>query len=108
MKTGAAAASDGRRRGRRARLPRASELDPTTADAAYKAARWLLKAGHPLAEARQFAQRAVTLRADHLPSQLVLAEICLRMGMGSVARRHLEAALKLDPRNAEAKELLKR
>ena len=86
---------------------RASELDPTRADAAYEAARWLLKAGHPLAEARGFAQRAVSLRTDHVPSQLVLAEICLRMGMGSVARRHLEAALKLDPRNAEAKALLR-
>ena len=85
----------------------ASELDPTRADAAYEAARWLLKAGHPLAEARGFAQRAVSLRTDHVPSQLVLAEICLRMGMGSVARRHLEAALKLDPRNAEAKALLR-
>ena len=56
---------------------RASELDPTRADAAYEAARWLLKAGHPLAEARGFAQRAVSLRTDHVPSQLVLAEICL-------------------------------
>jgi cytochrome c-type biogenesis protein CcmH/NrfG len=36
-----------------------------------------------------------------------LAEICLKMGMGSVARRHLEAALKLDPRNPEAKALLR-
>jgi tetratricopeptide (TPR) repeat protein len=86
---------------------RASELDPRRPDAAYEAARWLLRAGHPLAEARGFAQRAVTLRADHLASQLLLAEICLRMGMGSVARRHLEAALKLDPRNAEAKALLR-
>jgi cytochrome c-type biogenesis protein CcmH/NrfG len=44
---------------------------------------------------------------DHLQSQLLLAEICLRMGMGSVARRHLEAALKLDPKNAKAKTLLR-
>ncbi|HZX41537.1 MAG TPA: molecular chaperone DnaJ, partial [Myxococcaceae bacterium] len=63
--------------------------------------------GAPLAEARGFAQRAVTLRAEDLKSQLVLAEICLRMGMGSVARRHLEAVLKLDPRNAEAKAMLR-
>jgi DnaJ domain/Tetratricopeptide repeat len=87
---------------------RASELDPHRADAAYEAARWVLKAGsRPLAEARVLAQRAVSLRPDHLPSLLVLAEICIRMGMGSVARRHLEAALKLDPRNAEAKALLR-
>jgi hypothetical protein len=37
----------------------------------------------------------------------VLAEICLRMGMGSVARRHVEAALKLDPKNREARALLR-
>ena len=107
MKTGSAAAHDGDATAAARAYVRASELDPRRADAAYEAARWLLKAGHPLAEARGFAQRAVTLRADHLPSQLVLGEICLRMGMGSVARRHLEAALKLDPRNAEAKALLR-
>jgi curved DNA-binding protein CbpA len=86
---------------------RASELDPQRADAAYEAARWLLRASHPLAEARKFAQQAVTLRAGDVKSQLLLAEICLRMGMGSVARRHLEAALKLDPKNAKAKTLLR-
>jgi tetratricopeptide (TPR) repeat protein len=107
MKTGRDAAQDGDAATAAHAYVRASELDPHRPDAAYEAARWLLKAGHPLAEARGFAQRAVTLRADHLPSQLVLAEICLRMGMGSVARRHLEAALKLDPRNAEAKALLR-
>ncbi|MGZ6099296.1 MAG: tetratricopeptide repeat protein [Myxococcaceae bacterium] len=107
MKTGAAAASEHDAETAAHAYTRASELDPTRADAAYEAARWLMRAGHPLAEARQLAQRAVTLRADHLPSQLVLAEICLKMGMGSVARRHLEAVLKLDPRNAEAKSLLR-
>ena len=108
MKTGNAAAQEGDAAGAAHAYVRASELDPQRPDAAYEAARWLLKASNrPLAEIRGFAQRAVTLRADHLPSQLVLAEICLRMGMGSVARRHLEAALKLDPRNAEAKALLR-
>jgi len=107
MKSGAAAASEHDAEAAAHAYTRASELDPTRADAAYEAARWLMRAGHPLAEARQLAQRAVTLRADHLASQLVLAEICLKMGMGSVARRHLEAVLKLDPRNAEAKSLLR-
>jgi tetratricopeptide (TPR) repeat protein len=107
MKSGAAAAHDKDAAGAAHAYTRASELDPHRPDAAYEAARWLLKAGRPLAEARGFAQRAVTLRGDHLPSHLVLAEICLRMGMGSVARRHLEAALKLDPKNAEAKALLR-
>jgi len=107
MKAGATAASGGDARTAARAYARASELDPSRADAAYEAAVWLMRAGHTLAEARQFAQRAVTLRADHLPSQLVLAEICLKMGMVSVARRHLEAALKLDPRSAEAKSLLR-
>jgi len=108
MKTGNAAAQAGDAAGAAHAYVRASELDPHRPDAAYEAARWLLKASNrPLAEVRGFAQRAVTLRADHLPSQLVLAEICLRMGMGSVARRHVEAALKLDPKNPEAKALLR-
>ncbi|HET9157715.1 MAG TPA: J domain-containing protein, partial [Myxococcaceae bacterium] len=85
MKTGSAAAQDGDAAAAAHAYVRASELDPQRPDAAYEAARWVLKAGRPLAEARGFAQRAVALRGDHLPSQLVLGEICLRMGMGSVA-----------------------
>ena len=105
MKKGSDAAQGGDAAAAAQAYARASELDPHRPDAAYEAARWLLKAGRPLAEARGLAQRAVTLRADHLQSQLLLAEICIRMGMGSVARRHLEAALKLDPGNAKAKAL---
>jgi len=86
---------------------RASTQDPSRADAAYEAARWSYRAGLPLGEARSFAQRAVSLRATDVPSLVLLAEICLKMGMGSVARRHLEAALKVDPRHAEARALLR-
>ncbi|HZJ55504.1 MAG TPA: tetratricopeptide repeat protein [Myxococcaceae bacterium] len=108
MQSGNAAARDGDAAAAAHAYSRASELDPHRPDAAYEAARWVFKVGdRPLAEARVLAQRAVSLRPDHLQSQLVLAEICIRMGMGSVARRHLEAALKLDPRNAEAKALLR-
>jgi len=107
MKAGAAAATGNDAEAAAQAYARAADLDPTRADAAYEAAVWLVRANHTPAEARQFAQRAVSLRTDHLPSQLLLAEICLKMGMGSVARRHLEAALKLDPRNAEAKSLLR-
>ena len=107
MRSGSTAAQMGDAAAAADAYTRAAGLDPTRADAAYEAARWLMRTGRPLAEARNHAQRAVSLRADHLPSHLVLAEICLRMGMGSVARRHLEAVLKLDPRNAEAKALLR-
>lgn len=86
---------------------RAAALDPTRADAPYEAAKWSMHAGGKLAEARIHAQRAVELRADDLPSQLLLAEICIKMGMGSVARRHLELVLERDPRNAEARALLR-
>jgi hypothetical protein len=86
---------------------RAAELDPTRAEAAYEAARWTLRGHGKVAEARGFAQRAVELRPEHLPSQLLLAEICIKMGMGSVARRHLEQVLERDPRNAEARALLR-
>jgi len=86
---------------------RAAALEPTRAEAHYEAARWTVRSHGKLAEARTFAQRAVDLRPDHLPSQLLLAEICLKMGMGSVARRHLEQVLERDPRNAEARALLR-
>jgi DnaJ domain/Tetratricopeptide repeat len=86
---------------------RAAALDPTRADASYEAARWIVHSGGKLAEARTLAQRAVELRQDHLPSHLLLAEICIKMGMGSVARRYLEAVLERDPRNAEARALLR-
>lgn len=107
MRSGSAAAASGDGAGAAHAYVRASNLDPSRADAAYEAARWVLKTGGTLAEARGFAQRAVSAKADKLEYQLILGEICLRMGMGSVARRHLEAALKLDPRNAEAKALLR-
>jgi tetratricopeptide repeat protein len=107
MRSGAAAAQGGDVAGAAQSYGRAATLDPARADASYEAARWAMKAGRPLAEARAHAQHAVSLRGDHLPSHLLLAEICIRMGMGSVARRHLDAVLKLDPRNAEAKALLR-
>ena len=86
---------------------RAAALDPHRAEAAYEAARWTLRGHGKVAEARTFAQRAVELRPDHLPSHLLLAEICIKMGMGSVARRQLEQVLERDPRNAEARALLR-
>jgi len=107
FRSGAAAAQGGDAAGAAMAYGRAATLDPTRADASYEAARWAMKAGRPLAEARNHAQHAVSLRGDHPPSHLLLAEICIRMGMGSVARRHLEAVLKLDPRNSEAKALLR-
>lgn len=86
---------------------RAAALDPTRGEAAYEAARWTLRGPGKVGEARAFAQRAVELRPDHLPSLLLLAEICIKMGMGSVARRYLEVVLERDPRNAEARALLR-
>ncbi len=86
---------------------RAAELDPSRADAAYEAARWIVRANGAVAEARILAQRAVELRPEHVPSLLTLAEICLKSGMSSVARRNLEAVLAREPKNAEARKLLR-
>jgi len=85
----------------------AADLDPSRADAPYEAARWTMRANGKVAEARSFAQRAVDLRPEHVPSLLALAEICVRMGMVSVARRTLEAVLAREPKNAEARALLR-
>jgi tetratricopeptide (TPR) repeat protein len=85
----------------------AADLDPSRAEAAYQAARWTMRANGKVAEARSFAQRAVDLRPEHVPSLLALAEICVRMGMASVARRTLEAVLAREPKNAEARALLR-
>jgi curved DNA-binding protein CbpA len=85
----------------------ALELDPTLHEAALAAAQLLLRAGAP-AEARSLAQTAVELKSDHVPSLVLLGTVCGLLGMGKLARRHLEAALARDAGNAEAKQLLKK
>lgn len=83
------------------------ELDPTSHEAALAAAQLLLRAGAPT-EARPFAQTAVELKAEHVPSLVLLGTVCGLLGMNKLARRHLEAALEKDAGNAEAKQLLKK
>jgi tetratricopeptide (TPR) repeat protein len=107
MRKGRRAAETHDRAGAAEAYLRATALDPSRADAAYEAARWILRAHGMLAEARALAQRAVELQPEHVPSLLILADICVRMGMGSVARRHLEAVLARDPKNTEARALLR-
>jgi tetratricopeptide (TPR) repeat protein len=85
----------------------ALELDPTSHEAALCAAQLLLRAG-ATAEARPFAQTAVELKAEHVPSLVLLGTVCGLLGMNKLARRHLEAALARDAGNAEAKQLLKK
>jgi cytochrome c-type biogenesis protein CcmH/NrfG len=85
----------------------ALQLDPTSHDAAFSAARLLFRAGAP-AEARPFAQTAVDLKPTDVPSLVLLGTVCSLLGMNKLARRHLEAALAKDAGNAEAKQLLKK
>jgi curved DNA-binding protein CbpA len=82
-------------------------LDPTSHEAALSAAQLLLRGGEP-AEARPLAQKAVDLKPEHVPSLVLLGNVCGLLGMNKLARRHLESALERDAGNAEAKQLLKK
>ena len=63
--------------------------------------------GGDLREAKQMAQRAVDLAPDSAKARLTLAKVFLAAGMQANARRELEAAAKLDPKDEIVKNLLR-
>ncbi len=82
-------------------------LDPTSHEAALAAAQLLARNGTAV-EARPLAQKAVDLKPDDVESLLLLGSLCVQLGMNKLARRHLEAAVRRDPGNGQAKQLLKK
>lgn len=90
-----------------ARFRAALAFDPSVHAVAKEGAEVLFRAGEP-ALARPLAQKAVDLQPTHLPSLMLLANICHALGMDKLARRHVEAVLEHEPEHAEAKALLKK
>jgi len=86
----------------------AANLDPKSSLAASKAAKLLLETGHDLKQARALAQRAVDQDPDNADHRFLLASILNQAGMGKLASRQVEEALKLNPNHPEAKKRQKK
>jgi tetratricopeptide (TPR) repeat protein len=87
---------------------KASAMDPQNADAAFRAAKTAKALGLDWNEVRVYAQRAVDIAPDKVPQRLLLAQVLMEGKATNVAKRHLEAVLKLDPKNAEAAALMRK
>ncbi len=86
----------------------AANLDPKSSVAASKAAKLLLQPGNDLKQARTLAQRAVDLDPDNADHRFLLAAILDQAGMGKLASRQVEEAVKLNPNHPEAKKRQKK
>jgi curved DNA-binding protein CbpA len=87
---------------------KASSLDPQNSEVAFRAAKTAKTLGLEWNEIRVHAQRAVDTAPDTVAYRLLLAQVLLEGKAGNLAKRHLEAVLKLDPKNAEATALLRK
>jgi curved DNA-binding protein CbpA len=87
---------------------KASAMDPQNPEAAFRAARLGKMLGLEWNEIRIHAQRAVDVAPDTVAYRLLLAQVFMDGKAGNLAKRHLEAVLKLDPKNAEATALLRK
>lgn len=86
---------------------RVVEARPTDAFAAMSAASAFVKARGDLKEAARLAKLASDLAPKDVQCQRVLAEVYLAAGMPASAKRALEAALRADPSDSAAKEMLR-
>jgi curved DNA-binding protein CbpA len=87
---------------------KASSLDPQNAEAAFRAAKTAKTLGLDWNEIRIYAQRAVDMAPGAVAYRLLLAQVLLEGKAGNLAKRQLEAVLKLDPKNAEATAMLRK
>ena len=67
----------------------------------------LLKADGDLHRARKYAESAVELEPSDVANRTVLARVFLAAGMKLNAKRELEKAVKLDPKDEMVKNLLR-
>jgi len=81
---------------------------PEDAAVLQKAAHATLKAGSDLRAAAEFAKRAVSLAPTRIESRLTLIEAYLGAGFAAGAKRELEAAREIAPRDDRITELSKR
>lgn len=61
-----------------------------------------------LAKAKEYATQAVQIEPNSVEARLTLSQVYLSSGLKKNARREVDMALKIDPSNADAKELLKK
>jgi curved DNA-binding protein CbpA len=87
---------------------KASAMDPQNAEAAFRAAKTAKALGMEWNEIRVHAQRAVDVAPDTVAYRLLLAQVLLEGKANNLAKRHLEAVLKLDPKNPEASALMRK
>lgn len=87
---------------------KASSMDNHNGEAAYRAAKIAKALGLDWNEIRMHAQRAVDVSPDTVAYRLLLAQVLLEGKAGNLAKRHLEAVLKLEPKNPEATALLRK
>jgi tetratricopeptide (TPR) repeat protein len=80
---------------------------PQSAEPHMLAAQAYLHCGKDIRRAQEFAQRAVMLAPDDPKTRTTLGRILINLGLKLNAKRELEAALKLDPKNELAKNLLR-
>ncbi len=85
---------------------RVADGRPEDANAARSAAEALLKAGGDLHRAQKYAQHAVDLLPADPAQLVVLARVFLAAGLRLNAKRELEKAVKLDPRDEMIRNLL--
>jgi curved DNA-binding protein CbpA len=80
---------------------------PFDAELAYKTARLSWKLGADLRKAKEYAMAACELAPENAGYHRVLGQIYKAAGLAANAKRELQAALRLDPSDAEAKQELK-
>ena len=81
---------------------------PFDAELAHRTADLAWTVGDDLRRARELAAQAAELEPDNALYRRTLGQIYQAAGMAANARRELEAALKLDPKDKEAKAALRR
>ena len=86
---------------------RVVEGRPSLASPSRRLAQALLKADGDLHRARKYAESAVELEPSDVANRTVLARVFLAAGMKLNAKRELEKAVKLDPKDEMVKNLLR-
>lgn len=86
---------------------RVAEGRPDSSHALRHAAHCMLAAGGDMKRARDLAQRAVELAPRDIAARITLGRVYLAAGMKLNARRELETAAKLDPKDEFVKNLLR-
>jgi curved DNA-binding protein CbpA len=80
---------------------------PGDAELAHRAAKLSLQVGVDPKRAKEFAAQAVEIAPDNSDYRTLLGVIYKTAGLTANARRELEAALRIDPQNQEAKQELR-